>query len=207
MSDSENANRCDRKETDPLAAHHRSESKSGQGEPDPPSSTERSHFSRPVSCDLVLVREADPEEGGEGGEEDEGRVEEDEAGLGDEAILEHDHQRAEHGGRWARFKRAEGEVRERDEEEPERRGEESHGDVGDPIWTVLASDVLEIKGAALESRDVGHESDEELRERGMHVHKEARLDVPASLAPRSRRHGGPTCSRIRQSAPRQSCAR
>lgn len=77
------------------------------------------------------------------------------------------------------MERAEGEVGEGNESESEGGGEEAHGNVGDVVGTVLAADVLEVEGAALESEEPGDEGDEKFGEGRVDVHEEARLDVPA----------------------------
>lgn len=179
LDDGQDANRGDREEADPFAADDCSESEAGQREPDPPATAEGADSAGSIPRDRVLVREADPEEDGEGGEEDEGRVEEDEARLGDEPVLEHDEEGAEEGGRGASFEGAESEVRKGDEGETESRGEEAHGDVGDLVGSVLATDLLEVERAALEARDPGHEGEEEFGEGRVDVHEEPREDVPA----------------------------
>ena len=62
----------------------------------------------------VLVAEAAPEEDREGGEEDEGRVEQDVPRLGDEPVFEGDEDGGEERGGGAAVERAQGEVGERD---------------------------------------------------------------------------------------------
>lgn len=99
LDDGENSHCGDGEESGPLAADDCSECEASQSQPRPPATAEGSDSACPVASDLVLVGEPDPEEGRQGGEEDDGRVEEDEAGLSDEAVLEGDEQRAEEGGR------------------------------------------------------------------------------------------------------------
>lgn len=82
LIDGAEADGGDSEEADPLAAEGRTERHTGHEEEDPPRLGE--------GLVLVFVGKADPEEDGERGEEDEGRVEEDVSGLGDETILESD---------------------------------------------------------------------------------------------------------------------
>ena len=128
---------------------------------------------------LVLVREADPEKRRQGREQDQGRVEQDEPRLGDQPVLEQDKERAEQGRRGAEVQRAQGQIREGDERESEGRGQQPHRDVGDVGGSVLGADVFKVELAAFETGEPGDEGDEEFGERGVHVHEEARLDVPA----------------------------
>jgi hypothetical protein len=146
-------------ESDPLARDDRSESESGQGEPDPPPAGERSDPSSSIPLEVVLVGEPDPEKDGEGGEEDQGRVEEDEPRLGDESVLEQDEGGSEECRGGTELESAEGEVGEGNEGESKGGREETHGDVGDVIGTVLAADVFEVEGTAFETGEPGDEGD------------------------------------------------
>lgn len=98
--------RGDSEQPDPLTADDRTERKSSERQPRPPAFRER--------LVLVFVAEASPEEDGEGGEEDEGRIKEDVSGLGDHAIFEGYEHGGEEGGCGSTVESAEGEVGEGD---------------------------------------------------------------------------------------------
>lgn len=59
---------------------------------------------------MIFVAESRPCEGGEGGKEDERGVEEDMAGLGNQAVFEGDEERGEEGGGDTAVKSTESEV-------------------------------------------------------------------------------------------------
>lgn len=79
---------------------------------------------------LVLVAESDPEEDSERGEEDEGRVEEDVAGLRDKSVLECDEERGEERSGCSAVERAQCEVGQRDCCDAQGRWKHTHCDVG-----------------------------------------------------------------------------
>lgn len=126
----------DREEADPFARDDGAEAESGQEEVRPPCSGECSLAAAAGTTGTggggaVEGGETDEKVGGEGGKEYQRGIEQNESGLGDEAVFERDEERGEGGaGDAGAEPLAEGEVREGNGGDPEERGQESHGDVG-----------------------------------------------------------------------------
>jgi hypothetical protein len=85
----------DGEQPDPFAADNRAECEAGKDKPYPPNVGERLAF--------VLIAERDPEEGAQTSEEHEGRVEEDETRLGDQAVFKGDEDSTHDGSACAAF--------------------------------------------------------------------------------------------------------
>lgn len=115
----------DGEETDPLAADDSAEGETGHDEPYPPRLRER--------LEVILVAERSPCERGEGSEEDEGRVEEDVAGLGDETVFEGDQERGQEGGGDSAVERAQGKVGEGNGRDAHESGDHAHRDIRDVL--------------------------------------------------------------------------
>ena len=111
----------DSEQTDPFAANHRAEGKTGHGEPDPPGFGER--------LVMVFIAECGPCESGERGEEDERRVEENVAGLGDHAVFECDEKGSEEGSGDTTIEGTESEICERNGRNAHESRDHSHGDI------------------------------------------------------------------------------
>jgi hypothetical protein len=139
LDDGQDSHCRDGEEAGPLAADDCSKSETSEGEPRPPATAEWTDSACTVTSDLVLVGEADPEEGRQSGEEDDGRVEEDEAGLGDETVLKGDEEGAEEGGGRSGLKSSEGEVSKGDQEKAERGREHAHSDIRDVVGGVFTT--------------------------------------------------------------------
>lgn len=90
LLESTEADGCNGEETNPLATDDGTEGETCHDEPDPPVFSE--------CLVVILIAEACPCEGCEGGEEDEWRIEEDMTGLGNQSILKGDEERGEEGG-------------------------------------------------------------------------------------------------------------
>lgn len=130
LYDCRDADRRHREESDPFARQYRSQGQPDRCQPDPPSLRKRL-----VS---VLVGEAGPAEGGETGEEDEGRVQQDMPGLSDEAVFEGDEEGGEEGRGRPTRESAHGEVGERDEGDPKDSGQHAHRNVGHVVRSIFA---------------------------------------------------------------------
>lgn len=142
-------------EADPFAAHDGTKRETSHGEPDPPGLGER--------FIVVFVAESRPGEGCEGGEEDEGRVKEDMAGLSDQAVLESNEERCEESGSDATVQSAKSKVSQRDGGNAHEGGDHAHRDiwhvlvypgvtsVGDAYseWAGILCDVLEVEVAII----------------------------------------------------------
>lgn len=177
----------DGEETDPFAADYSTKGETCHGEPDPPVLGERFM--------VVLVAECGPGKGGEGGEEDERRVEEDVTGLGDQAIFEGDEEGCKEGGCDTTIEGAKGQVGERNGSNAHAGGKKAHCYVRYMLVRSVQNDVsrmsvmeregsrhnilsniLEVK-IAIVAKDPASEGDEQLGERRVHVDKVGRLDV------------------------------
>lgn len=123
LFDSSEADGCNCEQTDPFAAHDRTERKPGQSEPYPPAIREGLVF--------VFVTEATPHEHSQGGEEYQGGVQQDVTRLSDHAVLERDEQRREERCGGPTIKRTEGQIRKWHREYTEHSGDHAHSHVGD----------------------------------------------------------------------------
>lgn len=92
LTDCSETNRGDSEQSDPFTAERRREREAGKEQVLPPFPGERLAL-------RIEVGETHPEVDGESGEEDEVRVKQDETGLSDEGVVEHDQKRAEYSGR------------------------------------------------------------------------------------------------------------
>ncbi len=117
-------------ETDPLATDDGAERETGHDEPDPPRLGER--------LEVVLIAEGSPSECGESGEEDEGGIEEDVTGLGDQAILESDQEGGQEGGGDSAVQCAESKVGEGNRSNAHESGDHAHRD----IWHILVHSAM-----------------------------------------------------------------
>lgn len=90
LTDRRQTDGSDGEEADPFAACDGAETESTRDEPLPPGSGEWPR--------LIFVGEADEREHCSSGEEDQGRIEQDEPGLGDERVLKRDEHGTEDGG-------------------------------------------------------------------------------------------------------------
>lgn len=158
-------------ETNPLDAEGDTQTQTCHKQPEPPSSLER--LCRTL---FVLVGERGESKGGEGGREDERRIEEDQASLGEEAVLEDDEGGAEGGSRSSATRSLEGQEHGRNKKNTADGREQSHGDVGNLGLEVVLANILEIE-ISIETGEPANEGDEHLGERGVNIHEESALDV------------------------------
>jgi hypothetical protein len=140
----------------------------------------------------MLVCEACPCERGNGGKDDERRVEEDQTRLSDEGIVwrvlggalfmplgsltKDDETGAQSCGSSTAARSLESQEHGRDCQDTADGGQEAHGDIWHTSLQVVLANVLEIE-AAVESTQPARQRDEHLGERRVYVHEEFALDV------------------------------
>jgi len=139
LSDCAESKRRDSEESDPLTAERSRKRQTGKDEVLPPFPCERLPF-------RIEVGKSHPEVDGERGEEDKIRIEQDQPGLRDQGVVEHDEKRAEDGGRERHAKRDKGKESQRDKGETKGGGEESHDD----IWYVVCEVVPTVSSLRLD---------------------------------------------------------
>lgn len=176
LHDGRNTDGSDGEETDPLCGDDAAEEEAASREPGPPR--------RGKGLAALLVAKLDPAVGGCGGEEDEERVEEDQAGLCGEGVVKEDHEGAYEGGGASQGESAKGEVCDGYDCDTQDGWKGSHRYVGHRrVFSdeVLPADVLEIK-FAVETSQASCASDEEFCEGRVYVHEELSVDVLGSEA-------------------------
>lgn len=117
-------------EADPFDAQYGTQGETCQGEPDPPLLSE--------GAVGVFDREALEEERCEGDKEDKGRVEENESGLCDEAVLKGDEKRDQEGCGGVQGHDAESEVADGHQSDAKETTDQTHGDVWDVEWCIFS---------------------------------------------------------------------
>ena len=152
LPDDGKPNGRDREESDPFARDDGAEAESRQEEVRPPFAGECLAAAR-AGRRAVEGGETDEKISGERGEEYEWGIEQDESGLGDEAVFECDQERGEGcAGDAGAEALTEGEVGEGNCGDAEERGQESHGDVGNvrfeivPLFEDISTVPFEEKG-------------------------------------------------------------